>query len=390
MFNRFVFSLSGKFSIMFCQMFIGIFIARIYGVQFAGTYGVVQGISTMILMAALMAMPKLVAVRFGSYSSAFFTSASLFAVILGGVLYSIIMIVIGNLSLFSIIVFGLKAVDALGEVNAVFHRRFGSERLYSVLSFLKLISFSCWCFFVFLHNESMQFFMLGLFLLWLIFLLVDYRIIGVRFFGLSTLFACYKKLSYRAYQNSLSALISTGLTVSPRYAASIFIGEYAAGVYLLVSYIYTSFVTLFSIVLQAIVSGHRDIMADKALILKKVNLYLFFYYSFAFVLLFFFYAFFEDSFFGFSTVGSDRYLVYLLMAAAVILSIRDFYGYFFLKKAKFWSLNSSGFIALALFWSLMLLLNYDASLLKLGVIFLASIASSFLLFNYAFRGLSRE
>lgn len=390
MFKKLFFSLSGKFSMMFCQMFLGVFIARLYGVQLAGSYGVVQGISTMILMAALMAMPKLVAVRFASYSTYFFTSASLFAVFLSAAIYAFAIILIGDFSLFAIVVFWLKAVDALGEVNAVYHRRFGREKYYSVLSFVKLIAFACWCFLVFVIKGSVLLFLIGLLFLWLVFLFLDYRILGIRFLTLPNCWGCYKKLSRRAYQNSISALISTGLTVSPRYAVSIFIGEYAAGVYLLVSYIYTSFVTFFSIVLQTIVSGYKDIVVEKKVVFKRVTCFLLFYYGFAFGFLLLFYSFLEEKFFGFSTVGSDHYLIYLLMSAAVLLSMRDFYGYFFLKKAKFWSLSGSGLFALVIFWSFAFIFNYDASLLMIGGFFLASIASSFLMFNYAFRGLSRE
>lgn len=335
------------------QLLIAAVVFKLFGVAQVGTFGVLQGTASLILMSLSLAMPRLAAVRFGYYSYSFFLGATFCAIMTSCILYILVILLASDSGLYvATIVFLLKSSDLVVELNSVFYRK---RKLDSRLASSQAKRFS-WVLFssglAFFASLALGEYLTVLLVGYLCSFVRDLRFLGFRTdaLAISRSIYAYKILLTKARSNALGALLSSATTTSPRYAALWWFGAEYAGAYYLVSYVYLAVTIFWSLVMQLMIVSVKDLLVMWREIERRILMFMVVFYGVAFFCL---HAF-GEYFFSFLTIDivglNASLLAEWLLAASIPLVLRELYSYKAFKLGLFKGYNLVSLVGLAVFW----------------------------------------
>lgn len=315
-----------------------------YSAAIAGEVSVLQSVASMVVMASSMAMPRLVAVRFNSYSDDFYRSAFFFSAVIAiflsmGVCFFVSDFSFGVGLVFMLIV--LKIADAGFELSSVFYRKNRMDVKLLKNQILRILVFSLFAYLIF---AGWGFFYVILFLFggWVVLFLFDFSSFGCsRFFSLVVgAWPAYRILLVGAYMNIFSALLSTSGTVMPRLIIADKLGHEAAGYFSLYFYVFVGVVTISSLVIQMLVVRDEDFLKNFPRLLRNYSLYTVIFCSLSFIASVFLVG------MVFPEVVHSNFILMMLIVAAFFSGFKELYSYRLIKNGHFLRASLPSFISL--------------------------------------------
>lgn len=372
---RILIGIASKSLGLFAQLIIAAFIYHYYGAAEAGIFGVLQGVTTVLLMSFSMALPRLVAVKHRYFSYTSFVGLMLVATILSAFFYSLIVYHFIECDFFfATIIFLIKACDCMYEINAVVYRRRNLDARFATAQLARLVWVLCMAGVSYLYIPAVTYFLLMALFGYVAILLADFKYLKLSLsrFSLYGSVRTYGRLLKEAYPNVYGAFISTAITTSPRYVALWWFGAELSGLYYMVSYVYLIVTMLWSIIIQLAIVSTKNIIKSWRLIERRIYLGMLAFYIFMFVMLLTAGDWMVRLLFADKADNGVLDISLWLVAASIPLVVRDLNGYRMIKLGLLAGYNLSSVVGLVFFWLSWWLISSNAVFVDIGIVLFAA------------------